>query len=114
MDDSILNTVKYYLGLTPDYDPFDQQLLNCINAALIAMTQQGIGPSEGFTIRGNTETWTQFIGTDKRLESVKTIVCIRTRLLFDPPANSTIIEALESQKKEMEWRLQSDLNFPEV
>lgn len=114
MEDSILNTVKYYLGLTPEYDPFDQQLLVCTNTALIAMTQMGIGPADGFTIRDNTSTWSEFLGEDKRMESVKADVCIRVRLLFDPPANSTLIEALESQKKEIEWRLQSDINFPEV
>lgn len=113
MDDSILNSVKYYLGLTPEYDPFDQQLLMCINTALVAMTQLGIGPKEGFTIRDDTSTWSEFLGEDKRMESVKLDVCIRVRLLFDPPANSTLTETLESQKNEIEWRLQSDINFPE-
>lgn len=113
MDDSILNSVKAYLGLTPDYDPFDQQILMCINTALVAMTQLGVGPIEGFTIRDNTTTWSDFLGSDKRMESVKLDVCIRVRLLFDPPANSTLTETLNAEKTEIEWRLNSDINFPE-
>lgn len=113
MVNSILNSVKYYLGLTPEYDPFDQQLLMCINTALNAMTQLGIGPKTGFTIRDDTATWDEFLGSDVRMEAVKTVVCIRVRLLFDPPANSTLTETLEAQKNEIEWRLNSDINFPE-
>ena len=113
MENSILNSVKYYLGLTPEYDPFDQQLLMCVNTALNAMTQLGIGPKTGFTIRSDSETWDQFLGSDVRMEAVKLDVCIRVRLLFDPPANSTLTETLEAQKNEIEWRLNSDINFPE-
>lgn len=113
MVNSILNSVKYYLGLTPEYDPFDQQLLMCINTALNAMTQLGIGPKTGFTIRDDTATWDEFLGSDVRMEAVKLDVCIRVRLLFDPPANGTLTETLEAQKNEIEWRLNSDINFPE-
>lgn len=77
-----------------------------INTIFTILTQLGVGPSEGFriTLDGH-EKWTDFTSDDKVLESVKTYVYIRTRLIFDPPANSFLIEALERTARELEWRL---------
>ena len=114
MEESILTSVKLYLGLTEDYTPFDQQIMMSINTALNALTQLGIGPREGFTIHDASTVWSDWYGDDKRMEAAKLAVSIRVRLLFDPPASSTMEETLIAQKDEIEWRLLSTLNHPEV
>lgn len=103
--DSILDTTKKALGLGADYDGFDPDIMMHINSVFFTLNQLGVGPQEGFAITGPTETWATFLGSDLRLNAVKSYVYIKVRLLFDPPANSFGISALEKQAAEYEWRL---------
>ena len=105
MDDSILNSVKKTLGLASEYDVFDQDIIMHINSVFSVLSQLGIGPPFGYLIEGEGETWSQFIGTDPRLNSVKTYVYLRVRLLFDPPVTSYVVESVKEQIRELEWRL---------
>lgn len=105
MVDSILNSVKKVLGLDPDYDAFDPDILMHINTVLTTLNQIGIGPEEGFMVEDDTAVWATFLGDDLRLNSVKTYVYLRVRLLFDPPQTSYLIDSMEQQRKEIEWRL---------
>lgn len=114
MEESILTSTKLMLGIPEEYEAYDQQIVMCINTALVALTQIGVGPKYGFTIRDKSSTWGEFIGYDLRMESVKSDVYIRVRLMFDPPASGTMQTALEEQKDEIEWRLLSDLTHPDV
>ena len=102
--ESILNSTKKLLGIFSEVEAFDTELILHINSVLSALVQMGIGPSEGYAITNADNTWSQFLGDDKRLESVKTYVFMRVRLLFDPPSNSSVIQAYENQIKEFEWR----------
>ena len=104
--DSILYTIKKMLGLEPDYRAFDAELTVFINNAFVILEQLGVG-AEGFGISGEIETWDQFLADPTKLESAKTYVYIRTRLMFDPPSNSNLTKVLEDTARELEWRLQS-------
>lgn len=112
MIDSILTSIKKILGIPEDYADFDLDVMMCINTVLNILTQIGVGPLEGFTIRSDNETWTDFVGTDKRLEMVKNYVSIKVRLLWDPPQNSFLLENLKDQAKELEWRLNVQVDPP--
>lgn len=103
--DSILNTIKKLLGIDPDYDPFDTDIIVGINSALMTLTQVGVGPRKGFSIRDSTETWEDFIGDRNDLEAIKTYVYLKTKLIFDPPTNSFTIDAIERQAEEYLWRI---------
>lgn len=102
---SILTTVKKMLGLDSDYEAFDVDIIIGINSALMTLTQVGVGPRKGFSIRDSTETWEDFVGDRKDLEAIKTFVYLRTKLIFDPPTNSFTIEAMERQAEEYLWRI---------
>lgn len=102
--ESILNTTKKLLGIDPEYHDFDVDIIVSINTVLMALNQIGVG-KEGFTITGETETWTDFLGTVKNLEAVKTYVYLRVRLIFDTPTSSAVLEAYNNQIREYEWRL---------
>lgn len=103
--ESILDSTKDALGLALDYDVFDSVVKMHINSTLSTLNQLGVGPADGFEITGNTETWASFLGADPRLNSVKTYVFLQVRLLFDPPTTSYLVSALESQSRQLEWRL---------
>lgn len=103
---SILNTIKKKLGPSVEYDAFDDDIIVAINSALMVATQIGVGPSEGFSITGASETWEDFLEEDEgKFEAVKDYIYLKTKLLFDPPANSFLVTAMEKQISEFEWRL---------
>ena len=105
MDDSILNTIKKQLGITEDYTVFDNDLIMHINSVFLTLSQLGVGPDEGFFIEGKTDSWTDYIDEGVLLNSIKTYVYLKVKLLFDPPQASSLLEAINSQLKEIEWRM---------
>lgn len=111
--DSILDSIKKKLGLDPEeVTEFDPDIIDAINMSFGILTQLGVGPIMGFTIKGKEETWDQFI-QDERANMVRSYVYIRTKLLFDPPQSSYAVTALQEQAKEYEWRLNILIESPE-
>lgn len=102
---SILDSTKQVLGIEPDYTAFDQDVIMAINSAFSTLNQLGVGPEAGFFIPDKTTEWEDFIGDDARLNAVRTYVCLRVRLIFDPPATSFAIQAIEKQIEELAWRI---------
>ena len=102
---SILTSVKKNLGLDVSYTAFDEDIIMHINSTFSTLEQLGVGPEGGFAISDATAEWASFIGTDARLNSVKTYVYLSVRLLFDPPSTSYLITAMEKQREEIGWRL---------
>lgn len=105
MSDSILNTTKKILGIEADYTAFDPDILIHINSVFSTLYDLGIGPEDGFAIDDAAATWDSFLNGDKRLNSVKTYVYLRVRLLFDPPTTSYLINSMKEQVQELEWRI---------
>lgn len=110
---SVLNETKKLLGLTEDYKAFDPDVMLHINSAFSTLHQLGVGPSEGFMIFSEATTWSTFLGADeKHLNAVKTYVYLRVRLLFDPPGTAYLVNAIQDQIKELEWRLNVAADTP--
>lgn len=107
MSDSILTNTKKVLGIAEEYTAFDFDVMMHINSVFSTLQQLGVGPEEGFEITGDGEEWQDFLDGDKRLNNVKTYVYLRVRLLFDPPTTSYLIDALDKQRQELEWRINS-------
>lgn len=103
--DSILTTIKKMLGITEEYTQFDTDIIVHINTIISALTQIGVGPTTGFIVVDKTNKWTDWLATVTDLESVKTYIYLRVRLLFDPPTNSAVTKSHEQIIKELEWRL---------
>lgn len=106
--DSILLTVKKGIGIDPSYEAFDPDIIMHINSVLFILTQEGIGPKEGFNITGQDETWEDFLEeSNTKLSAVQSYVTLKTRLLFDPPQSGTLNEQITKLISELEWRLYS-------
>jgi hypothetical protein len=110
MSNSILDDVKHSLGLLPEDTAFDVTIINHINTYLTHLGQLGAGPAEGFMITGAEETWDQFYD-DPRLNSVKSYLFLRVRLLFDPPATGFTQQSFDRQISELEFRILSETDF---
>lgn len=102
---SILGSVKKVLGIDSADTDFDVDIVMHINSAFATLQQLGVGPAEGFMIEDATPTWDLFLGTDPRLNNVKTYTYLRVRFVFDPPQTSFHLEAMKEQIREYEWRI---------
>lgn len=105
MTDSILNDIKKALDIDPSYTAFDPDITMHINSVFSTLNQLGIGPEEGFEIADSSTGWTDFLGGNPKINSVKTYITLKVKLAFDPPAYSFHISSLEKQIEEYEWRL---------
>ena len=105
MDDSILNDVKKLLGIAPDYEHFDIDIIIHINSAFMVLNQIGVGPSEGFSIRDSSSKWQDFTSDLQLIEAVRSYVYLSVRLVFDPPTTSFVLDAMKEKMKEYEWRI---------
>lgn len=113
MDESILKTIKSMLNVDSDITDFDQELIVLINASLSTLYQLGIGTSP-FKITGIDETWTQLLSEkDYYLESVKELVYLDVKLVFDPPTSSMVMDAYKEKRKEDQWRIAAQVDMEE-
>lgn len=107
-DESILTSVKKVLGIPEYYEHFDQDILLHLNSVMSILHQLGVGPENGFVVEDDSTTWSDLFDGDidtNKMTYVKSYVCLRVRLLFDPPASSGAIDAMERQMRELEWRI---------
>lgn len=103
--ESILTSIKKMLGITAEYTIFDQDLIMHINTAFMVLNQLGVGPSECFYIEDDGSMWNDFLEDPTKLQMVKTYMYMKVKLMFDPPASSTVLKSIEEQIKEFEFRL---------
>jgi hypothetical protein len=103
--ESVLDSEKKLLGLDADYDVFDDDLVIHINSIFGTLHQLGVGPDPQLTITDNTTTWGEYSTNSVEIMEVRTYVYLRLRLLFDPPSSGFVYSGIESQARELEWRL---------
>lgn len=102
---SILMSIKKLLNVDPEDQAFDTDIGMLINGEFMSLHQLGIGPAEGFSITDADTVWTDFSNDKTLIETVKTYVYMRVRLIFDPPASSVVADQINSKIHELEFRL---------
>ena len=118
----ILHSLKNQLGIPETlvgddgYSPFDAALIMDVNAVFMTLNQLGVGPSEGFAITDGTFDilWTDFMPEGPILEAVKTYMYLKVKLMFDPPTNSAVTDAINRNIAELEWRLNVAADTPKT
>lgn len=104
--ESILTSIKALLGPGADDDSFNHDIVTHINTVFSDLHQIGIGPEDGFRIEDESSKWSDYIpANDKNMESVKTYMYLRVKLVFDPPAGAAQLDAMQRQADRLEWRL---------
>lgn len=104
---SILTSTKKQLGIVPECEDFDADIIIHINSVFMILAQLGVGPSAGFAITDKSAEWTDFIPESATacLAAVKSYMAKKVGLMFDPPSNSIIMEANNRIIAELEVRL---------
>lgn len=113
MNESILKTIKSMLNIEDDITDFDQDLIVLINSSLSTLYQLGIGGTP-FKITGTEETWIQLLSEkDYYLESVKELIYLDVKLVFDPPLSSMVTDAYKERRQEDQWRIAAQVDMEE-
>lgn len=103
--DSILTSVKKMLGILEDYEEFDSDIMMHINSAIIKLYQLGVG-KVGFVVTSKVDTYEDLLGElTPLLQNVKTFLYFQTKLGFDPPTSSAVLETTKQMLQEIEWRI---------
>ena len=105
MQDGMLMTSRSLVCGDPYADHFDTDLLVHINACFSILNQLGVGPENGFVVTDETQSWSSYSDNDRILNMVKTYVTLKVKKIFDPPLTSSVLEAMDKEIKELEWRL---------
>lgn len=104
--ESILTSIKKLLGVTAEYEQFDDDIIMHINSVFMDLNQLGVGPSEGFVIQDEEAYWTDFVNDELTLQAVKSYMYLRVKILFDSASiGSATLAAYERQIAQWEWRL---------
>ena len=103
---TILEDIKAVNDIEPSDTAFDTELLLYINSVLWTLNQLGVGYADSpAKIQSSTE-WSEVLSDRGDLETVKTYVGLKVKLMFDLTGTSYVIAAIEKQCSEMEWRME--------
>lgn len=105
LPNSILDDTKKLLGLHADDPSYDIDVMIHINSTFSILHQLGVGPVDGFEITDKNQLWADFLGTNKLINNVKSLMYLQVRLWFDPPATSFDLAAKKEQILELQWRI---------
>lgn len=103
--DSILNTIKKACNIAEDDTSFDTDLIMYTNSVFMNLSQIGMVQADNFSIADSSTTWDALLPEDDSLIAVQTYISLKVRTLFDPPASSAAMEAINKTIAELEWRI---------
>ena len=104
-NDSILTSIKKLMGLTEEYDAFDQDILILINSVLFELEQIGVKAKDGFSLSDKTAVWSDYSDDDRLLNVLKPYIYMKTKLTFDPPTSSGALDSMNRIIDRFEWRI---------
>jgi len=104
MGESILDTIKNLLGIEKNQTAFDNEILYNINSAFMDLYQIGFG-DKPFVLEDASEEWSDAIDNNEFFESIKMYIFQKTKISFDPPSSSFVLDSINKQLQEIEWRL---------
>lgn len=105
--DSILNSIKKPLNISVHDPSFDADIIMLINSNFSRLFDIGVGPSTSFKITGASESWSDFSTNDELVTMAHEYIYLKTRMVFDPPASSFVLDAMNIEADELFWRLYS-------
>lgn len=109
MNDSILTSIKKLLGIHEDDESFDADIMIHINTVFMILNQLGVGPKSGFRIQDASTIWNEYITDEDDLDSVKTYIYLKVKLIFDSSASSVVTQAIKENIAELEWRINTSV-----
>lgn len=112
MEESILTSIKKLLNVSNDDESFDMDIIILINGVLDVLKQIGVESTfEDFRVTSKDDKWEDYLIDINELEIIKTYIYLKVKIVFDPPANSTLMESYKEMIKEYEWRLNTKMDY---
>ena len=105
INDSVLTSIKKMLGITDEYEHFDEDILTNINMVLFTLNQIGVDSTSGIFIVDKNTTWSDVIPNEVDIGCIRTYVYLKVKLIFDPPLSSSALDAINRTINELEWRI---------
>ena len=109
--ESILTSIKKLLGIPEDCVDFDTDIVIDINSVFQILGQIGLNPDVNYSISDKTATWNDYLQGRCDVEMVKTYVYKTVRLMFEPPINTAVMQAVKENIAELEWRINAAVDF---
>ena len=104
-EDSILNSVKKLVGITEDYEVFDEELKIHINNAIVTLSQLGVPVNEEAFINDASASYEDVFGKNLALGAIKAYIPLKVRMVFDSPKATNVLNAMNDAIAETEWRI---------
>lgn len=101
---SILVTIRKMLVGDGNDSSFDNDLITYINSVFAELAQMAAGLPQDFRIEDVTSTWDEYY-KGPAISMIKDYIVLKTRIVFDPPASNSILEAFKSEADRLEWRI---------
>lgn len=113
--ESVLGAIKKLLGIPYEENVFDVDIMMNINAAIFTLKQLGISTKES-VVTGSDTTFSDLFGNQPptSIEQIKMYLFYKTKLGFDPPSSSAVMECIKEMIKETEWRLNVSVDPPDT
>lgn len=115
VEDSILLSIKKLLGMEPEeFDQYDVDIMLHINTVIETLNQIGVDMPDGFSVTDKTVLWSDYLNRTKYSQikgSIKSYIYMKVRLVFDPPTNTSLINAINESINELEWRIRQWVEF---
>ena len=107
----VLQDIKKLIGFDADYNAYDQDLIIFTNSVLAVLKQIGVDVRGTLSFEAG-ESWEDILGKHADIEMIKEYVYLRVKMVFDPPASATIANAYNETIKELEWRINLEVEVP--
>lgn len=102
-DTSIITDINHMLGIPEGDQYFDTDVITHLNTAIMTLRQNGIGPETLLTVEDAEQVWADF--EEDSIPAIKSYLYYSVKLMFDPPANTTVMESIKSTMDELLWRI---------
>lgn len=99
---TLLDDIKYGIGINPGNDGFDNELLIHINSIAANLVQFGV---IDYDVVIDEDTYWPILDNFQIESLVKQYIVIKVKLVFDPSASQSITAALERSIPELEGRI---------
>lgn len=112
MGNGILESVKKLIGIAHDYTSFDEDILVFINSSITVLKQLGVNIEPTYHVEGYDATWDDF-PDDQTRSLIKEYIFLKSKVVFDPPTSSIVLDAYKQAISELEWRINVDVDRKE-
>lgn len=97
-----------------EFDQYDVDIMLHINTVIETLNQIGVDMPDGFSVTDKTVLWSDYLNRTKYSQikgSIKSYIYMKVRLVFDPPTNTSLINAINESINELEWRIRQWVEF---